>query len=1035
MIFAFGDHELDEDSFELRRQGRVVEVQAKVLELLLCLIRNRERAVPKREILETVWLDTAVTDSSLVRAVSLARRAIGDRGDNPSMIVTVPRRGYRFVTPLRSAVPPSLGARVEPSHRDDPFSRYVGREALLARLGELLDLAFRGRGRILFLIGEAGIGKTRTAAILAERAQRSGGRVATAWGLERGDPPLWSWTRVLRSLAGALPEAVAGLTSVQRSDLARLLPELYEAGQLIPTPTGDTASARFRLFEAVNELLTRCAARKPVALFLDDLQSADAESLWLLEFIGQAIGQLPIAIVVTCRQEEAGRAPEHARALERLACVPSLERWSLEGLSHQEIHDFARMRLGSNPDLELVSALERKTGGNPLLLGESLRSLEARSLLGCQRKSSAWEALLPRGIQHLLHPKLRHLSTRAVEVLACAAAIGSELDPQLLARCTLEPTELDAPLRELEEAGLLSRIGSSAGKLRFAHQLIRESVYAELVPPGDARRALHARIASALEDRANPSDEELAERAHHCCEAVPLVDPSRAIGFAQRAAERATHLCDFERAAAWFQRALDAQELGGTFEPAGRATLWLGLAAAQTRAFGLERARVSYRRAADEARSLGRADLLTAAALGFAHRPIASGVSDPEIIELLEEALATLPAASGALRVRLLSRLAGELRYGERPRAEALADESLAAARQLGDSAVLAQALDDASFVHWSTADPVGWVALNAEIAHAAKASNDLDLMLCGHLGCVTGFLELGDIAGVDREIRACERAAESLRTPYARWLCAALHAMRALLAGDLEAAERQIGESMLLGERVDSPEVVLELQTQLFYLRLEQGRAAEIEPLVRVQVQRFPDAPVWRAALGRILVAAGRLNEARRELEQVGRQHFEDLPRDRGWLPTLAFSAEVAFATGDTQAAEALEPLLAPYAQLSVVTGRLYYGSVSHHLGLAAATRSDWKAAITCFETALEAEQKAGALVWVARTQAAYARALLGRAAPTDSARMAKLLTEALITARAHGVVEISQSARDLEATVWKRRPRAPRARGTRRS
>jgi len=1034
MIFAFGQHQLDVGCFELRREGRVVEVQAKVLELLLYLVRNRERAVPKQEILEAVWPDTAVTEGSLIRAVSLARRAIGDRGDPPSMIITVPRRGYRFVAPLHAAAEPSVRGAGEPSHRDEPTSHYVGRGLLLARLGELLDLAVQGRGRILFLAGESGIGKTRTAEILAERAERAGGQVATAWGLERGDPPLWTWTRVLRSLKGSLPEAVACLTPEQRSDLARLVPELGGHRAMMPLPTRDSASARFGLFEAVKEHISRCAAMRPVALFLDDLQSADAESLWLLEFIGQTIGRLPIAIVVTCREDEAGRAPQHARALERLLRLTSLERWSLEGLSGEEIREFACMRLGKEPDLELVNALERKTGGNPLLLGESLRSLEARSLLGGQRESSAWEALLPRGIGHLLRPKLRHLSRAAVEALACAAAIGSELDPQLLARSTLEPAELDAPLRELEEAGLLFRSGAPTGRLRFAHQLIREALYAELVPPGDVRQALHARIESALEDRASPSDEALAERAHHACEAAPLVDPSRAIALARAAGERALELGDFECAAAWFQRALDVLELGGTIEPAARATLLIALAAAQSRAFGLERARPGYRRAADEARSLGGGDLLAEAALGFAHRPIATGDGDPEVIELLEEALATLPSASNALRIRLLSRLAGELRYSERPRAEALAEEAVAAARQLGDPAVLAQALDDASYVRWSSADPVGWLALNAEIVRAAKASNDLDLMLRGQKGRVTGFLELGDLAGVGREIRACERTAEKLRTPYARWLRAALRAMRALLDGDLEAAERHIRETIHLGERVDSLEVVLELQTQLFCLRLEQGRAAEIEPAARAQIQRFPDAPAWRAALGRILVAAGRLNEARRELEQLAGARFADVPRDRGWLPTLALSAEVSFATGDAQAAEALEPLLAPYAQLSVVpgSGLLYYGSVSHHLGLAAATRSRWDAAIACFEAALEMERKAGAGIWVARTQAAYARALLSRQAPADSPRAAKLLTEAKMTARAQGFSDVSESLRDLETAVWKRRPLAPRARDT---
>src|SRR5262249_16892751 len=138
------------------------------------------------------------------------------------------------------------------------------------------------------------------------------------------------------------------------------------------------------------------------------------------------------------------------------------------------------------------------------------------------------------------------------------------------------------------------------------------------------------------------------------------------------------------------------------------------------------------------------------------------------------------------------------------------------------------------------------------------------------------------------------------------------------------------------------------------------------------------------------------------------------------------------AFATGDARAAETLEALLAPYARLSAVAGSglLYYGSVSHHLGLLALTRRDWNGAITHFESALAAEEKIGARVWTTRTLAAGARALLGRHSPMDLPRAAKLLSEAVATARSHGLVEVSESVRDLEAAIWSRRPRVPRAR-----
>jgi DNA-binding winged helix-turn-helix (wHTH) protein/tetratricopeptide (TPR) repeat protein len=1025
LIFSFGDYELDEERFELRRQGRPVEVQPKALELLLHLVRNRERAVSKQELLKAIWPAVSVTQGSLARAVSLARAAVGDRSADPRTIGTVARRGYRFEAPVREAkgrpTTPNPGA----DGRADPASRYIGRAGLIARLEARLDSALAGAGCILFLAGEAGIGKTRTAELLAERARQAGTRVAVAWGLDEGAPAHWGWTRVLRALAASAASSLALLSADRRAALARLAPDLVPDREAAPATVRSDEAERFALFDAVQVFLNEVARAGPLALFLDDLHSADAESIGLLEFVGQTIAAVPIAILVTCREDDAGRTPRQARALERLLRLTALERWPLTGLDADEVREFVRARLGRDSGPELSDALARQTGGNPLLMGESLRSLEARGLLGAAREGRAWEALLPRSIRHLLLPKLRRLSAGASAALGCAAAVGGEIDPGLLADCLLDASQLDDWLAESLAAGLIAPAAASGRGPRFAHALVRESLYAELVPEGDERRAVHARIFAALGQRATASGEALPERAHHACEAVPRVPAGRAIELARLAGEQAARRLDFERAVAWCERALACLGFLESDDPALRAALLLGLGDAQTRTVGIERARASYREAADHARSLGRSDLLVAAALGFAHRPNSSGSGDAEAIRLLEEAQREARGGEEAVRIRLLSRLAVELRYADRRRAEALMEEAIGAARGLGDAEVLARALDDSSFVRWSPADSEGWVALNAEIVRVARACGDLELVFAGQRGVVTGLLELGDLAGVERELRACARTADTLRTPHARWLCAAFGAMRGLLYGDLGAAETHVGEALALGDRLDAREVALELGIQLAYLRVEQGRAAEIEPVVRAQVQRFSETAAWRAALARILVAAGREAEARNELERVARQRFAAVPRDRGWLPALAFAAEVAFVCGDERAASYLEPLLAPHARLHVVAGGglLYYGAVAHPLGLVAATRSRWDAAIAHFEAALAAEEAAGARLWAAHTRIAYARALLARGASLDRPRAAKLVGDALDAARQQGWAGLVATARDLEAALWTRR------------
>jgi DNA-binding winged helix-turn-helix (wHTH) protein len=155
VVLAFGPFELDEELFVLRRAGIPVEVQPKVLGLLLFLIRARERVVSKQELLDGLWPDVTVGDGALMRAVSAARSAIGDGGETQHAILTVPRRGYRFVATVEERV-------AEPA-AEQAAHPFVGRADALARLRTAWERASSGAGRVALLSGEPGIGKTRTA--------------------------------------------------------------------------------------------------------------------------------------------------------------------------------------------------------------------------------------------------------------------------------------------------------------------------------------------------------------------------------------------------------------------------------------------------------------------------------------------------------------------------------------------------------------------------------------------------------------------------------------------------------------------------------------------------------------------------------------------------------------------------------------------------------------------------------------------------------------------------------------------------------
>ncbi len=1000
MVYRFGGVELDEQAFELRRDGSPLRVQPKVLKLLLHLVQNRDRVVPTEELLTAGWPDATVAPNSLARAVSLARFAIGQS----AAIANVPRRGYRFRGSVEIV---SSHAAIGPIG-----SAYVGRARIRARLEESLDAALGGRGCVLFLTGEAGIGKTRTAELLIERARTRGAFTMT----ESSNRP---WSRILRALRAADPWAYDSLPAVQRRALSQLWPDDRVAA--------NDERVRGLLLEASRAFIVRAAGSRPIAILLDDLHDADTESLWLLENVSAAIASVPVAIIATGREAEIAKTERRARALERLYRASTLERWSLEGLGSEEVGEFVRSALGRVPQSSLVLALERQTNGNPLLLRESLRSLEARDLLDRRCDAAEWEALLPTSIRHLLGPKLRPLKPGALEILACAAALGLEADRELLARLVRDSREFERELSACVAAGLLFASVDGA-RVRFSHLLVREAVYAELVPPGEARHELHARAARALEVPGSETGDALTARAHHACEAAPRIPAQQAAALAEAAADQAIRRLDFDAAVVWAERALGVLERGDSPDPAARAQILLTLGIAQTQAHGVEPARVSYRLAADQARSVGRPDLFARAALGFAHRPNGSGHGDRETIALLEEA-ARMQGVDESTATRVRSRLAAELRYAEPERSRQMSDDALAAARRQGDSAVLAQTLDDCSFVRISLADPEGWLALNAELVRAARSARELELELLGHKGCVTGLLELGDMKAVDRELRALERTARLLGTPYARWLHAALLAMRSLLDGDLSSAERHIVDSGAWGANAESPDVALELEAQLAYLRFEQGRSDEIEEALRLKVRTFPDAPAWRAALAGMLAATNRRSDAARELAQLARHDFRDIPLDRGWLPTLAFAAQVTSATGDERAAAALYEQLSPHARLSVIAGSglLYFGPVAHFLGLTAAALSRWDSANQHFEHAVAVEERVGARVWKAHSEIAWARTLLARGAADDRARAVELAGRAEAAASACGWPALAAEALPLASRSWARSPRPP--------
>jgi DNA-binding SARP family transcriptional activator/RecA/RadA recombinase len=443
----------------------------------------------------------------------------------------------------------------------------VGREAQLAALDKALSGAPAGRGRLLLVAGEPGIGKTRLAEEAARRAASQGLQVA--WGRcfeGEGAPAFWPWVQIARELlAGVEPEELHRLLGPSSAELSQLLPELKE---LVPgleaPPVVDLAAARFRLYQAVTRVLGRLAEVRPLLVVIDDLHWADVASLQLLTFLAAELRDARLVVIGTYRDVEAVAGQPLADTLGALARAPVVERIPLGGLEKAEVGRLIATTTGTRPAERLVQAVHDRTEGNPFFVTELLRLLESQGRLEADDATAAARQAIPVGVRDVLQQRLARLPEQTNAVLLAAAVIGRSFDLNLVEAVTQLDDEraLDA-VEAGVVAGLVVEDETPVGRYRFAHALVRETLYEQL---SRARRArLHARVAEALVGRHGPDHPEHAlELAHHQWAAVPVTGADAALPNVLAAADHAMARLAYEQAEQQLRRAL---ELLGSLPP------------------------------------------------------------------------------------------------------------------------------------------------------------------------------------------------------------------------------------------------------------------------------------------------------------------------------------------------------------------------------------------------------------------------------------------------------------------------------------
>lgn len=868
----------------------------------------------------------------------------------------------------------------------------VGRDAEVSTLVAALDAAVAtGTPRFALVVGEPGIGKSR---LVAELADRSADRARVVVGHCHEDPDtpaLWPWREAL-SAAGAGVGPSGGVDT-----------------------GAEGGGGLFALFDDVLRRLVRAAADRPLVVVLDDLHWADATSLRLLAFLAVELRSAPLLAVATSRPDGGSHLTRTSAVLAR---TPGFARVELGPIDVGSTAALVRAVVDAGraapaapaapavaapadetaPASAEVAALHARAGGNPFFVIELARLLADRP----------GEATLPAAVRDVVRLRLGELGPDAREALTTAAVAGDAVDPGLVLRAGAAPAAaLGDGLDEAVASGLLR--ATDGGALGFAHAMVREAILADL--PDLQRRRVHARLAAAVPPGLS--------RAQHLLEGRPFTDADEAVEAAEAAAEEVASGLAHEAAARWYARALAVLEGEPTLDPTGGRGAAMALRAGESWASAGHQSRSQA--ALSEAITLalrggdldaaGEAAAVLARTAGF-WLWVPYGTYPAELLARLREVLGLLGPEPSRVRARVLGTLASGSHYAaDRSAPARLSGEAVAVARAVGDRTLLAESLAQRLFATWGPDDHDAQLADADELVALADDGPLAPWRLVGLVRRAILRVERFDLAGADDDLRSAWDLTERRRLPLLQQQIVQMQAARAAMAGELEVAERLLERAAEIGDRTQLYLDDLTGVLTLTFVRYEQGRLAEVLPVLTATgpdgVALADTNPLLTAF---VLVGCDRRAEAAEVFARhdLGAPH----PRQWDWLAVECWTAVVVCELGDARAAGVVLERLRPYLGLLAAHGGIGgMAPVTLFAGQCALVAGRAGEARVLLRRAVASSREHGLRPALARSLLSLAAALDGTDAPEARACAA----EALDVARAVGMRRVARRAERL--------------------
>ncbi len=559
--YRFGPFRLDVAERRLSQEDRVIPLRGKVFDTLCVLVEKHGRLVRKDDIMKAVWPDSIVEENNLDHNISALRKTLEKRG-GVKYIETVPRQGYRFIAPLDA-----------PNTNRAPVSCLIEREEQLSYLRASFELARSGTRQIVFITGEAGIGKTTLVRAFVEGLTAgAGARVASGDCLNSHGasepylPVLDALSRLAREegalcvdvLARCAPSWLAQMPSVAGSEQARSTQAML----------GITAERMIREMADALEVLT---AELPLILILEDLHWADASTVDLLARVAVRTDPARLLVLGTYRPSDAKARSHPLHAIAQQLKLRGCSQEIAPGLLTEDgVAKYLHARFVDSVPSATSQRLYARTQGNPLFVTTVVNSWLAGGALPANVEDLSFS--VPDDLRQLIEQQVLELDDSDQQIVQAASVAGASFCPAAIAPALERNVgDVEARCAALAKAGCFFVStgahewpdGTVCEGYSFLHSVHRDVTYERL--PAGRRVRLHQQIGMAIEQGHHGDEDAVtSELAVHFREAR---DAPRALHYLQRSAElslkQSAHLeaiVDLKSAVEMLRRLPDLEE-------------------------------------------------------------------------------------------------------------------------------------------------------------------------------------------------------------------------------------------------------------------------------------------------------------------------------------------------------------------------------------------------------------------------------------------------------------------------------------------